>query len=59
MTNLTNAVQGSIVATNQPMERMEKHVENGNDGGPITLATFLKVNPPVFNGSTSPTESNN
>ncbi|XP_015944710.1 uncharacterized protein LOC107469847 [Arachis duranensis] len=32
----------------------------GNTGGtPMTLATFLKVHPPSFRGSTNPTEVNN
>ncbi|XP_057740063.1 uncharacterized protein LOC130957207 [Arachis stenosperma] len=34
---------------------------NGNDlgGTPMTLATFLKVYPPTFRGSTNPTEAGN
>ncbi|XP_016206579.1 uncharacterized protein LOC107646951 [Arachis ipaensis] len=35
----------------------------GNDdnlgGAPMTLATFLKVHPPIFRGSTNPTEADN
>ncbi|XP_016186165.1 uncharacterized protein LOC107627862 [Arachis ipaensis] len=61
MTNLVNTMQASAATTNQVMERM-----NGNDngsggnsaeGGPMTLATFREVNPPVFRGSTNPMEA--
>ncbi|KAL4373219.1 hypothetical protein AHAS_Ahas05G0059900 [Arachis hypogaea] len=33
---------------------------NGDDrrNGPITLATFLKVNPPIFRGTTNLNEAN-
>ncbi|XP_016164943.1 uncharacterized protein LOC107607506 [Arachis ipaensis] len=33
--------------------------EDSLDGVPITLVTFLKVDPPIFNGSTIPTEADN
>ncbi|KAL4390656.1 hypothetical protein AHAS_Ahas03G0166900 [Arachis hypogaea] len=63
MTQLVNTMQASAAATNQAMERMN---ENGNRlrgnlaiGGPMTLATFLKVNPPIFRGSTNPTKVDN
>ncbi|QHN82279.1 uncharacterized protein DS421_20g694430 [Arachis hypogaea] len=74
MTNLANATQANDVVTKQVLERMAQHVGNGNDGrhgnsdrpkncqvdsGLMMLATFLKVNPLVFKGSTSPTESDN
>ncbi|XP_016164710.1 uncharacterized protein LOC107607252 [Arachis ipaensis] len=39
------------------------HAGNGNGGnrenGPMTLATFLNVNPPIFRGTTNPTEADN
>ncbi|KAL4328904.1 hypothetical protein AHAS_Ahas13G0246700 [Arachis hypogaea] len=38
------------------------HAEGNDDimeGAPMTLATFLKVHPPIFRGSTNPTEADN
>ncbi|KAL4306109.1 hypothetical protein AHAS_Ahas16G0145400 [Arachis hypogaea] len=54
----------------QAMERMGRSTGNRNGSGegtgnnlggrvPMTLATFLKVNPPTFKGSTNPTEADN
>ncbi|KAL4276226.1 hypothetical protein AHAS_Ahas20G0186000 [Arachis hypogaea] len=55
MTTLVNAMHANTVATNQAMERMNG---NGNelrnhqaDGDLMTLATFLKLNPPIFKGN--------
>ncbi|KAL4328515.1 hypothetical protein AHAS_Ahas13G0207800 [Arachis hypogaea] len=63
MTQLVNTMQVSAAAINQAMERMN---ENGNRlggnsaiGGPMTLATFLKVNPHIFRGSTNSTKADN
>ncbi|KAL4396700.1 hypothetical protein AHAS_Ahas01G0118100 [Arachis hypogaea] len=63
MATLMNAVHANTVATNQVLERMNR---NGNGlrnhhagGGPMALATFLKVNPPTFRRSTNPTEADN
>ncbi|XP_016164775.1 uncharacterized protein LOC107607321 [Arachis ipaensis] len=50
------AMQGMTAA-------LGNHAGNGNGGsgenGPMTLATFLKVNPPIFRGTTNPTEADN
>ncbi|XP_015964546.1 uncharacterized protein LOC107488329 [Arachis duranensis] len=35
-----------------------KNSANG-DNGPMTIATFLKIHPPIFGGTTNPTEANN
>ncbi|KAL4371534.1 hypothetical protein AHAS_Ahas06G0175400 [Arachis hypogaea] len=63
MTTLVNAMHVNIVATNQAMERMNGNNSRlGNhqaEGGPMTLTTFLKINPPIFKGSTNLTEANN
>ncbi|XP_016165200.1 uncharacterized protein LOC107607813 [Arachis ipaensis] len=41
--------------------RNQMNNENGNNGeeGPMTLATFLKVHPMTFRGTTNPTEADN
>ncbi|XP_057730060.1 uncharacterized protein LOC130945344 [Arachis stenosperma] len=63
MTTLVNAMHTNIVATNQAMERMNGNNNrlggNSVDGCSMTLATFLKVNPSMFKGSTDPTEAYN
>ncbi|KAL4287312.1 hypothetical protein AHAS_Ahas19G0173600 [Arachis hypogaea] len=49
------------------MERLGQPAGNGNGegtgnnlgGAPITLASFLKVNPPTFRGTTNPTKADN
>ncbi|XP_057760179.1 uncharacterized protein LOC130980527 [Arachis stenosperma] len=45
------------------IEALGQQVNNENEGnggnGPMTLATFLKVNPPTFRGTTNPTEADN
>ncbi|KAL4287377.1 hypothetical protein AHAS_Ahas19G0180100 [Arachis hypogaea] len=63
MTNLVNMMQASAAATNQAIEKMNA---NGNglrnhqaDGGPMTLVTFLKVDPPTFKGTMNPTKADN
>ncbi|KAL4276693.1 hypothetical protein AHAS_Ahas20G0232700 [Arachis hypogaea] len=53
--------------TTHVMWRTKQLARNKNGEGaednlgdiPRTLATFLKVDPPVFNGSTDPTEADN
>ncbi|KAL4306580.1 hypothetical protein AHAS_Ahas16G0192500 [Arachis hypogaea] len=63
MTTLVNAMHVNTVATNQAMEKMNRNSSGlGNhqaEGGPMTLATFLKVNLPIFKGSTNLTKSDN
>ncbi|KAL4344448.1 hypothetical protein AHAS_Ahas11G0179400 [Arachis hypogaea] len=56
-------MQASAAAIKQTMERMNRNGNrfggNSGEGGPILLATFLKVNPPTFRGSTNSTEVDN
>ncbi|XP_057740069.1 uncharacterized protein LOC130957213 [Arachis stenosperma] len=73
MTNLANTMQANAVATMQTMERMGQLAGNGNGnenkngegdgndlgGAPMTLASFLKVHPLTFRGSTNSTEADN
>ncbi|KAL4343625.1 hypothetical protein AHAS_Ahas11G0097100 [Arachis hypogaea] len=70
MTNLTNTMKTNATTTAQAMERMGHGNGNGNGNGEavqnglggavlMMLATFLKVNPPSFKGSTDPTEVDN
>nr|XP_025616843.1 uncharacterized protein LOC112709163 [Arachis hypogaea] len=39
------------------MEIVEEAIGLMGNGGPMTLATFLKVNPPTFRGTANPTEA--
>ncbi|KAL4321647.1 hypothetical protein AHAS_Ahas14G0131400 [Arachis hypogaea] len=67
MTNLVNTIQAGTAATIHAMGSTRQPVGNGNGEGtgnslgdvPRTLAAFLKVNLPVFKGSTKPTEADN
>ncbi|XP_016195749.1 uncharacterized protein LOC107636775 [Arachis ipaensis] len=75
MANLANTMEANAAATLQAVQRLgqpagnENGEGNGNDnaegnddnmgGAPITLATFLKVHPPSFRGSTNPIEADN
>ncbi|KAL4337722.1 hypothetical protein AHAS_Ahas12G0138600 [Arachis hypogaea] len=75
MTNLTTTMEVNAAATLQAMQRLGQPTGNGdgdgngnnngegngNDlvGALMTLATFLKVHPPTFKGSTNPTEADN
>ncbi|KAL4316256.1 hypothetical protein AHAS_Ahas15G0266900 [Arachis hypogaea] len=67
MTNLANSMQASSTMTTQAMERLGKPAGNGDEegtennlgGSSMTLAAFLKVNPPTFRRTTNPTESDN
>ncbi|KAL4396442.1 hypothetical protein AHAS_Ahas01G0092300 [Arachis hypogaea] len=63
-------MQANAATTAQAMERMGHGNDNGNGNGegagnslgggvPMMLATFLKVNPPNFKGSTDPTKADN
>ncbi|KAL4393957.1 hypothetical protein AHAS_Ahas02G0103900 [Arachis hypogaea] len=42
---------------------LSQHANNRNEGndrnGPMTLATFMKINPPIFRGTTNSTEADN
>ncbi|KAL4306905.1 hypothetical protein AHAS_Ahas16G0225000 [Arachis hypogaea] len=67
ITNLANSMQTSAATTTQAVERLGQPTGNGNGegtennlgGAPMTLVTFLKVNPPTFRGTTNPTEADN
>ncbi|XP_016168645.1 uncharacterized protein LOC107611204 [Arachis ipaensis] len=56
--NMAAALQATVEALGQ---QMNNHNHEGNGGnrtqGLMTLATFLKVNPPKFKGTTNPTEA--
>ncbi|MED6202911.1 hypothetical protein PIB30_110342, partial [Stylosanthes scabra] len=71
MRDSTAAMRESAAATDRAMEHMGRRNGNAdNDGGgdeidngiggnnkPMTLATFLKVNPPSFSGATTVTKA--
>nr|XP_025640460.1 uncharacterized protein LOC112735103 [Arachis hypogaea] len=73
ITNLENTMQANTVATMQAMKRMGQPTGNGNGNGngnregdgnnlggaPMTLASFLKVHPLTFQGTTNSTEADN
>ncbi|KAL4373109.1 hypothetical protein AHAS_Ahas05G0048900 [Arachis hypogaea] len=67
MTNLVNTIQASTAMTTHAMWRTRQSAKNKNregaedrlDGVSRTLAAFLKVDSPVFSGSTNPTEADN
>ncbi|KAL4343919.1 hypothetical protein AHAS_Ahas11G0126500 [Arachis hypogaea] len=67
MTNLVNIIQVSTAMTTHAMRRTRQSSKNENGegaennlGGVLrTLDAFLKVDPPIFNGSTNPTEADN
>ncbi|MED6129763.1 hypothetical protein PIB30_111100, partial [Stylosanthes scabra] len=57
MTNLANTIQAGVAAMNQA--RGNENADQQAGGGSMTLANFLKVNPPTFKGSNNPTEADN
>ncbi|XP_016192368.1 uncharacterized protein LOC107633242 [Arachis ipaensis] len=61
--NFTNALENMAAAMQATAEAVGQQVNNGNGGngenGPMTLATFLKIKPPTFRGTTNPTEAEN
>ncbi|KAL4344889.1 hypothetical protein AHAS_Ahas11G0223500 [Arachis hypogaea] len=63
MVNFMDALENMIAAMPATVEVLGQQDNNGNggdgDNGPMSLATFLKVNPPVFCGTTNPTEADN
>ncbi|XP_016192372.1 uncharacterized protein LOC107633247 [Arachis ipaensis] len=67
MNNLANTIQAGTVMTTHALRRIKQSVINENvegaedslEGVPRTLPAFLKVDPPIFNGSTNPTEADN
>ncbi|MED6213546.1 hypothetical protein PIB30_094442 [Stylosanthes scabra] len=48
MTNLANTIQAGVAAMNQA--RGNENADHQAGGGTMTLATFMKVNPPTFKG---------
>ncbi|XP_016162661.1 uncharacterized protein LOC107605323 [Arachis ipaensis] len=65
MANLVNTMEANAATTLQAAQRLGQPAGNGDGNGddlggaPMTLATFLKVHPPNFRGSTNPTEADN
>ena len=65
MANLVNTMEANAAATLQAAQRLDQPVGKGDGNGddlggtPMTLATFLKVHPPTFRGSTNTTEVDN
>ncbi|MED6140695.1 hypothetical protein PIB30_095862, partial [Stylosanthes scabra] len=71
MRESTAAMRESTTATNRAMDYMGRWNHNNENGGednemdngtgrnnrPMTLATFLKVNPPSFSGTTTVTKA--
>ena len=60
--NFMTALENMAAAMQATAEALGQQMNNhGNDGGgvqgPMTLANFLKVNPPKFKGTTSPNEA--
>ncbi|XP_016199639.1 uncharacterized protein LOC107640643 [Arachis ipaensis] len=57
--NMAAVMQATAEALGQQMNNNHNR-GNGDNGtqGPMMLATFLKVNPPKFKGTTNPTEAN-
>ncbi|XP_016172988.1 uncharacterized protein LOC107615438 [Arachis ipaensis] len=65
MANLANNMEANAAMTLQAAQRLGQPTRNGDGNGddlggpPMILATFLKVHPPTFRGSTNPTEADN
>ncbi|XP_016173925.1 uncharacterized protein LOC107616487 [Arachis ipaensis] len=57
MATLEN-VAAAMQATAEALGNQANHGNGDNGGnGPMTLATFLKIQPPTFGGTTNPTEA--
>ncbi|KAL4330193.1 hypothetical protein AHAS_Ahas13G0375600 [Arachis hypogaea] len=67
MTNLANSMQANATATIHVVERIGRPAGTGNgegtgtilDGVSMALTTFMKVNPPIFKGTTNSAEADN
>ncbi|XP_015955796.1 uncharacterized protein LOC107480166 [Arachis duranensis] len=67
MTNLSNTIQAGTAIAAHAFWRIRQSVGSEKEEGaedslvgvPRTLAAFLKVDPPIFNGSTNPIEADN
>ncbi|KAL4390522.1 hypothetical protein AHAS_Ahas03G0153500 [Arachis hypogaea] len=57
------ALENMAAAVQATPEVLGNQVNNGNnsngENGLMTLATFLKIHPPTFRGTTNPTEADN
>ncbi|KAL4276600.1 hypothetical protein AHAS_Ahas20G0223400 [Arachis hypogaea] len=67
MTNLSNTIQAGTALATHALQRIRQSIGNENvegakdrlGGVPRTLATFLEVDPPIFNRSTNFAEADN
>ncbi|MED6169037.1 hypothetical protein PIB30_017605 [Stylosanthes scabra] len=62
MTNMANTIQEGIPAANAAHAAAAAAAAAGGGGGPaedrpMTLASFLKINPPIFQGTANPTDA--
>ncbi|XP_057755880.1 uncharacterized protein LOC130975063 [Arachis stenosperma] len=56
--NMAAAMQATAGALGNQINQ-GNHGNNNDEDGPMTLATFLKVHPPTFRGTSNPTDANN
>ncbi|KAL4337213.1 hypothetical protein AHAS_Ahas12G0087700 [Arachis hypogaea] len=61
--NFMAALENMAATMQATVEALGNQAGNGNgangDNGPMTAATFLKIHPPIFGGTTNPTEVDN
>ncbi|XP_057761073.1 uncharacterized protein LOC130981497 [Arachis stenosperma] len=56
--NMAAAMQATAEALGNQINQ-GNHGNNNDEDGPMTLATFLKVHPPTFRGTSNPTDADN
>ncbi|XP_020989539.1 uncharacterized protein LOC110276769 [Arachis duranensis] len=56
--NMAAAMQATAEALGNQINQ-GNHRNNNDEDGPMTLATFLKVHPPTFRGTSNPTDADN
>ena len=56
--NMAAAMQATAEALGNQINQ-GNHGNNNDGDGPMTLATFLKVRPPTFRGTSNPTDADN
>ncbi|XP_057756154.1 uncharacterized protein LOC130975364 [Arachis stenosperma] len=56
--NMAVAMQATAEALGNQINQ-GNHGNNNDEDGPMTLATFLKVHPPTFKGTSNPTDADN
>ncbi|XP_057760384.1 uncharacterized protein LOC130980752 [Arachis stenosperma] len=56
--NMAAAMQATAEALGNLINQ-GNHRNNNDEDGPMTLATFLKVHPPTFRGTSNPTDADN